>query len=167
MALIYGTSYTRITLYASDGTTPTKRYTLQKEDKEGLQLAFRPEGVTHEHGSAATWARTRTHRGFRPVLSIRWSAGLGDATMVETYSGGSFGAAVAIEHATAIAQIVSGAFTTPCLVEPHKDKAFSFLAQPDEGKPFTLQDLKGVVHTKLTLDLIGKTVAAMPDWASL
>ncbi len=172
--IIYGTAQTRITLYDPTSGTATKRYTLQREDREGLILTFKEEGTVHQLGSGASWGRQLVHRGFRAELAIKWgvaldpSIGVGQlVTLVETYSGSAWGAAVGINTATALSAIISGAFKKACLVEPHLDKAFSFLAQPDPGKAFGLQDLKGVVHTKAELTLIAQTVADIPDWASL
>lgn len=162
---VYGLQTTRITLYASDGVTPTLRITLQKESKDGLTLSFKPDGVTHQLGSGAAWAQTRTHRGFRAQLSVKWEFGL--ESIVETWGGAAWGAPVAILTAMALSQILNAAFLAPCLVEPHTDKAFSFTAQPDPGKAFELRDMKGMAHSGLDLVLIQTTVANLPDWASL
>lgn len=164
-APIYGLKQTRITLYALDGVTPTLRVTLQKETREGLTLSFKPEGVSHQLGSAATWAKPWTHRGFRAQLDIKWDYGL--ESSVETWAAGVWGAAATVPTAQALSQILNAAFPAPCLVEPHFDKAFSFSAQPDPGKAFELKDVKGVAHSGLDLVLIQTTVATLPDWASL
>lgn len=164
--LCYGLAKTRLTLYASDGTTPTLRVTLQKEDREGLTLSWKEEGVITKLGSGAAWANALTHHGFRATLAITWGVGLNSS--VETWSGSAWGAAVATLTPIALSQILNAAFQAPCLVEPHLDKAYSFSAQPDPGKDFVLQDLKGVAHTGLGLTLIETTVAdGLPDWASL
>ncbi len=164
MYTIYGIAKSRITLNAVDGS-PVFRVTLQKETRKGLSLSWKPEGVTHELGSGATWARHRTHRGFRAHLEINWDVALNST--IETWSGGAWGAPASIRTALALAKIFTYAFQAPCLVEPHLDKAFSFLAQPDPGKPFELQDVRGVAHTDLTLVLIATTVGAIPDWGAL
>ena len=53
-------------------------------------------------------------------------------------------------------------------MSPHQDLNFSFLAQPDPGKAFSLQDLKGFLHTYLTLTLIATTlIPDLPDWTNL
>ncbi len=164
-APIYGIKQTRITLYALDGVTPTLRVTLQKETREGLTLSFKPEGVGHQLGGAAAWAKPFTYRGFRAQLAIKWDLGL--ESSVETWSGTAWGAPATVLTALALSQILAAAFQAPCLVEPHLDKAFSFSAQPDPGKAFELGDLKGVAHTNLDLVLIQTTVANLPDWAAL
>ena len=163
--VIYGTARTRITLYAPDGTTPLQRITLQKEDREGLTLTWKPEGPSTTLGSGAGWAITRTHHGFRAELAIKW--GVGVESSVETWASGAWGAPTVMLTPLAIASIFNKALLAPCLVEPHLDKAYSFLAQPDPGKAFTLKDIKGVAHTGLELVLIAETLAAIPDWASL
>jgi hypothetical protein len=163
--VIYGINQTRITLYAADGTTPLYRVTLQKETREGLTLSFKPEGVGHQLGSGAAWAQTRTHRGFRAQLSIKWDFGM--ESSVETWAAGAWGAPAAMLTAQALSLILAQAFLAPCLVEPHTDKAFSFSAQPDPGKAFELKDIKGIAHSGLDLVLIQTTVANLPDWAAL
>jgi hypothetical protein len=164
--LAYGLQKTRITLYATDGTTPTLRVTLQKEDREGLSLEFAPEGPTTKLGSGAGWANQHTHHGWRPTLAITWSAGL--TSSVETWSGSAWGAAADMITPIALSKILNAGMQAPCLVEPHLDKAYNFSAQPDPGKPFKLRDLKGIVHTGLELTLIGQTLADdLPDWLSL
>lgn len=171
--VIYGTDRTRITLYDPTTGDPTTRYTLQREDREGLVLSFKEEGVVHALGSGASWARSLVHHGFRPELAIKWAFALGpdhglaQPTTEETYSGGTWGAPADIHTSLALSRILSGAFKKACLVEPHKDKAWSFLAQPDPGKAFGLSDLKAVAHTKAELSLIGQTLIDLPDWASL
>ncbi len=165
MTVIYGLAQTRITLYASDGVTPTLRVTLQKETREGLTLSFKPEGVSHQLGSGASWAKPWLHRGFRAQLEVKWDVGL--ESSVETWASGAWGAAATVPTAQALSQILAAAFQAPCLVEPHLDKAFSFSAQPDPGKAFGLKDLKGLAHTGLDLVLIQTTVAALPDWSTL
>jgi hypothetical protein len=161
----YGSQKSRITLYASDGTTPVSRITLQKEDREGLQLSFKPEGSALRLGSGSGWANTWTHHGHRASLSIKWSVGL--ESSIETWSGSAWGAPTAILTPIALSQIFNRAFQAPCLVEPHLDKAYSFSAQPDPGKAFVLCDRKGVVHTDLGLDLVAVTLDVVPDWPAL
>lgn len=165
MATVYGLAQTRITLYQADGVTPLYRIVLQKEDKEGLKLSYKPEGVSHQLGSGANWARKWAHRGFRPQLDIAWSHGL-DSTK-QGWTGVAWGAASTIITPEAMGLIFTWAFQSPCLVEPHLDKAYSFSAQPDPGKPFDLKDIKGVFHTGLSLSLIGSTVGSIPDWSTL
>ena len=161
----YGLQKTRLTLYAPDGTTPSLRITLQKETREGLALGFKPEGVGTRLGSGAFWATQWTHHGFRPELSIKWDRGL--ESLAETWTGSAWGPAASMLTPLALSHIFNKAFLAPCLVEPHLDQAYSFLAQPDPGKAFVLRDLKGVAHTGLELDLVGLTVGAIPDWGAL
>lgn len=164
-APIYGLQKTRITLYDVNGTTPLKRITLQKETREGLTLSWKPEGVFTGLGSGSSWANNWTHHGFRASLAIGWSHGLD--SWVELWTGSAWGTASGLTTPIALSQIINAAVLVPCLVEPHLDKGFSFLAQPDPGKAFVLKDVKGVAHTGLELALIATTVAPMPDWASL
>jgi len=161
----YGTDRTRITLYEADGTTPKYRLTLQKETREGLTLGFKPEGVPHQLGSGANWARHLTHHGFRPTLGIKWAHGLD--SLRETWSGSAWGAPEAILTPIALSLIFTWAFQSPCLVEPHLDKAYSFAAQPEPGQALELKDLKGVLHTGLDLVLIATELGAIPDWVAL
>ncbi|WP_306600763.1 hypothetical protein [Geothrix sp. 21YS21S-2] len=163
--VVYGLNQTRITLYAADGTTPLYRITLQKEQREGLKLSFPPEGVPHDLGSGAQWAKQWTHRGFRPRLDISWDRGV--ESIRETWTSGAWGPPVTILTVTALSLIFTYAFQAPCLVEPHLDKAYSFSAQPDPTKALELQDLKRVVHTSLALSLIATIPGPIPDWASL
>lgn len=163
--VIYGLARTRITLYDADGTTPLQRLTLQKEDREGLTLTWKPEGPSTNLGSGSGWAIKRTHHGFRAELAIKW--GVGVKSSVETWASGAWGAPAVLLTPLAIASIFNKAVLAPCLVEPHLDKAYSFKAQPDPGKPFSLKDLKGVAHTGLELVLIAETLGPIPDWASL
>lgn len=173
--IITGLSQTRITTYASDGTTPVKRYTLQKEDREGFELRFPKEGATHKLGSGANRAMKKTFFGYRPTLACKWAFAL-DATdgagaqvsKVEVWGGSSWGAATAINTAAALSAIDDAATKTPVLVEPRLDKAFSFLAQPPDNHVFALTDLKAVIHTKLDLQLEAQTtITTLPDWLSL
>lgn len=163
--ITYGLLRTRITLYDTDGTTPLKRITLQKEMRDGLVLAWKPEGVATRLGSGASWANNWTHHGFRASLAIKWDFGMNSS--VETWTGAAWGTAAEVLTPIALSQIFNKALLAPCLVEPHTDKAYSFLAQPDPGKAFVLRDVKGVAHSGLELDLVATTVAAIPDWASL
>jgi hypothetical protein len=163
--LVYGLAQTRLTLYALDGVTPLYRITLQKETREGLILSFKPEGVTHQLGSGANWAQSRTHRGFRAQLEVKWDFGL--TSSVETWTSGAWGAPATMLTPTALSLIFSWAFQAPCLVEPHLDKAYSFLAQPDPSKALELKDVKGVAHSGLGLVLVATTVGSIPDWSSL
>lgn len=163
--IVYGTARTRITLYDTDGVTPKFRITLQKEVREGLTLAFKEEGVVHQGGSGSGWARNLTHRGFRPQLEIKWDFGL--TSSLETWATGAWGPAADELTPISLSRIFSWAFKAPCLVEPHLDKAYSFLAQPDPGKSLGLKDLKGVAHSDLDLVLIATTVGDIPDWATL
>lgn len=163
--VIYGRNRTRITLYAADGTTPLQRVTLEKEAREGLALSFKPEGAEAKLGSGANWAIKRTHHGFRPELAIKWEYGM--ESTVETWGGAAWGAPAAILTPMALASIFTRACAAPCLVEPHLDKAYSFKAQPDPGKPFVLKDVKGVAHSGLELVLVGEELGPIPDWAAL
>lgn len=163
--VVYGTQKTRITLYDVDGTTPLQRITLQKEDREGLTLSWKPEGAATKLGSGAGWANVLVHHGHRAQLTIKWGVGL--ESSVEAWASGAWGAATVILTPLAIASILNKAFLSPCLVEPHLDKGYSFKAQPDPGKSFDLKDLKGVAHTGLDLVLIAETVGPIPDWALL
>jgi hypothetical protein len=164
--VIYGLDKPRITLYADDGVTPVYRITLQKETKEGLDLAFPAEGVSRQLGSGAGWAKPWLQRGFRPVLNLKWSHGLDSA--VEAWGGIAWGAGTTVNTAQALGVIDSMARRAPCLVEPHLDQNFSFLAQPDPGKAITLRDLKGLVHTGLELQLVAtKLISDHPDWPNL
>lgn len=163
---VYGLKETRIILYADDGVTPRYRVTLQKESKEGLDLIFKPEGITHQLGSGAGWARHYVHRGFRPSLGIKWNVAI--ESSVETWSGSAWGASTVITTAQALSVIHTWASHNPCSVSPHLDLNFSFLAQPDPGKAFVLQDHRGAVHTKLELNLIGTVlISDIPDWSNL
>ncbi|MBS1729855.1 MAG: hypothetical protein JSS67_03655 [Bacteroidetes bacterium] len=175
-AIIIGLGQTRITTYATDGTTPVKRFTLQKEDREGIELRFPKEGATHKLGSGANRAIKRTFFGYRPNLSCRWAVAIDPVhaaggqltTTVEVWSGSAWGSAAQINTAAALSAIDDAATKTPVLVEPRLDKAFSFLAQPPDNHVFALIDLKGVVHTKLDLQLEAEeTISDLPDWLSL
>ena len=161
----YGLQKTRITLYAADGVTPLYRITLQKETREGLTLSFKPEGAPHQLGSGANWANAWAHRGFRAQLDIAWDVGL--ESTLETWGGSAWGAATSELTPISLSRIFTWAFQSPCLVEPHLDKAYSFSAQPDPGKARGLKDRKGVAHTGLDLSLIATEVGSIPDWASL
>lgn len=163
---VYGLKETRIILYADDGVTPRYRVTLQKESKEGLDLIFKPEGITHQLGSGAGWARHYVHRGFRPSLGIKWNVAIESA--VETWDGSAWGTAATVTTAQALSLVHSLGSRAPALVSPHYDLNFNFLAQPDPGKAFVLQDHRGAVHTKLELNLIGITLLPdIPDWSNL
>jgi hypothetical protein len=162
--LSYGCGRTRITLYAADGTTPVSRITLQKETREGLVLTFTPEGTLQALGSGASWAQTWKHRGFRPSLVIQWDAGVYSSR--ETWDGTSWGTADSITTAQALTLILNAAVLVPCLVQPHLDHAYTFLAQPDSSIAFALQDLKGVVHTSLSLSLLGQGLSSIPEWSA-
>ncbi len=164
--VVYGLQKTRITLHETDGTTPKFRITLQKETKEGLTLTFKPEGQMRQAGSGGGWARSWAHWGFRAQVRILWDLGT-DETTLETWTAGAWSAPSVYLTASALALIFTHAFRAPCLVEPHTDKAYSFLAQPDPGKPLELKDIKGVAHSGLELVLIGDTVGEIPDWAAL
>jgi hypothetical protein len=163
--VVYGTSKSRITLYDADGVTKKYRITLQKEGREGLKLSYKPEGAPHKLGSGAAWANTWTHRGFRATLEIKWPHGI--QSTLETWTAGAWGAPTTILTASALSLIFTWAFQSPCLVEPHLDKAYSFSAQPDPGKALELRDVKGVAHTGLELALVATILGAIPDWASL
>lgn len=165
-APIYGLKETRITLYEDDGTTPKYRITLQKETKEGLELAFKPEGVNHQLGSGSNWDIVKIHRGHRPELAIKWSHGL--ESWVQTWADAAWGASTLVPTAQALSVIHSRANRCACSVSPHLDMNFDFLAQPDSGKKFVLRDIKGVAHTGLELVLIGKSlIPDLPDWPTL
>lgn len=174
-AVIYGLAQTRVTLYASDGVTPTYRVTLQREDKQGLKLSFKAEGTLHTLGSGGNWGRVWNHRGFRPTLEIKWSKGIDPAmkvaaaltTMVETRSGTLWGPAVATNTAIALSTILGSALVAPCLVEPRIDKNFNFKAQPDPNKAYDLTDYKQVAHENLELVLIAQSLSSLPNWPSL
>lgn len=175
-AIINGLSQTRITLYAADGITPTKRYTLQKEDPEGLELSFPREGTTHNLGSGASYARQRNFHGYRPTLKCKWGVAIDPVhqqagkvvTLLETWTGSAWGASAQVNTAAALADIDDSSCKTPCLVEPHLDKAFSFQAQPPDGHIFALKDLRSVVHTKLDLALEAtQLITSMPAWLTL
>ena len=164
--VIYGLKETRIILYEDDATTPRYRITLQKETKEGLELAFKPEGMNHQLGSGADWAIRRIHRGFRLGLDIKWTHGL--TSTAETWNGTAWGAATVIPTAQALSVVHTWANHNPCRVSPHKDLNLDFLAQPDPGKAFILRDLKGVLHTGLELHLVSTTLAKdIPDWTTI
>lgn len=163
--VVYGTQKTRITLYAADGVTPLQRITLQKEDREGLTLTFKPEGAATKLGSGAGWANRWTHHGFRAELAIKWAVGVESSS--EAWVSGAWAAAATTLTPQAIRDVFTRAMEAPCLVEPHLDKAYSFKAQPDPGKPFALRDIKGVAHTGLELVLIAETLGPIPDWAAL
>ena len=173
-AIIFGLSQTRITLFGPDGVTPTKRYTLQKEDREGLELSFPREQSTHDLGSGANWARQRNFHGYRPTLKVKWAVAVGSGpggqivTMVEAWTGTAWGVATQVNTAAALASIDDGACKVPALIEPHLDKAFSFLGQPPDGHIFALRDLKAVIHTKLDLALEAVSlITSMPDWLNI
>lgn len=161
--VVYGLQKTRITLYEADGTTPKYRITLQKETREGLTLAFKPEGQMRQAGSGGNWARSWAHWGFRPELRILWDLGT-DESSQEAWISGAWAAQGNIPTAEALGRVFTYAFAAPCLVEPHTDKAFSFGAQPDPGRPLTLKDIKGVAHSGLELVLIGSSLSAIPNW---
>jgi len=163
--IVYGMQRSRITLYAADGTTPLYRITLQREAREGLTLKFVPEIVSHKMGSGADWANHLTYRGHRPQLDVKWKYGVRSDR--QAWTGSAWGAPTKILTATAISIIQAYAFQAPCNVEPHFDKAWSFMAQPDPGKAFELRDTKGVAHPGLELVLIAQKVGPIPDWESL
>ena len=163
--ITYGVARTRITLYAADGVTPNFRVTLQKEVREGLTLSFKPEVASHQLGSGAAWAKSLTFRGFRPQLDIKWDFGL--TSSVEVWSGTAWGAPADELTPISLSRIFTWAFQSPCLVEPHLDKAYSFTAQPDPGKALELKDLKGVAHSGLDLVLVGTVLGTLPNWAAL
>lgn len=165
MYTVYGVDRTRITLYQEDGVTPNFRITLQEEDEQSLQLKWTPEGVGHSLGSGSSWARHWTHRGHRPTLTILWAVGV--YSQIETYASGSWGAPAEILTPLAIAKILTWGFRSPCLVEPHLDKAYSFKAQPDPESAFALKDVGAVAHTDLEITLIGTIVEELPDWGAL
>lgn len=163
---IYGLQCTRITLYADDAVTPTHRVTLQKETREGLELSFKAEGVLHQLGSGAGWARVFTPRGWRPSLAIKWDVAM--ESIIEDRAGSAWGAARIVSTAEALSLVEDRAMRVPCRVSPHKDVNLDFLAQPDPATPFRLKDRKGVVHTGLELDLIAKVVmSGLPSWDTL
>ena len=161
----YGSARTRITLYAADGTTPLQRVTLQKETREGLLLTWVPEGTESKLGSGANYARHWAHNGFRPTLGIKWDKGV--KSTLETWASGAWGPATVLLTPIALSYIFNKAMVAPCLVEPHLDKDYSFKAQPDPGKPFSLRGIKGVAHSDLELVLIAEELSDIPDWAAL
>jgi hypothetical protein len=163
--VVYGLRQTRITLYNADGTN-AYRVTLQKEGRMGLELAFPPEGVDHQLGSGADWEMTRTHRGFRPALAIKWP--VATRSVVETWDGAQWGAKELVLTAQVRGLIDNFAFIKPCLVSPHEDMNFGFLARPVPANPFKLRDIKGVAHADIDLALIAtKLIPAIPDWPNL
>lgn len=164
-APIYGLKQTQIMLFDAPGIVAHYLILLQKETREGLTLSFKPEGVSHQLGSAAAWAKPWTHRGFRPQIEIKWDFGM--TSQIWEQVAGVWQPPTEILTAQALSMIMNLAFQYPCVVEPHLDNAYNFFAQPDPGKAFELKDLKGVAHSGLSLTLVGTTVAAMPDWASL
>ncbi len=161
----YGSARTRITLYGPDGVTPLQRITLQKETREALLLSWPPEGVESKLGSGANYARHWAHNGFRPALAIKWDRGV--QSSMETWASGAWGPAAVLLTPIALSYIFNKAMVTPCLVEPHLDKDYSFKAQPDPGKPFALKDIKSVAHSDLELVLIAEELSDIPDWAVL
>lgn len=163
---IYGIKETRVTLFEDDGVTPKYRVTLQKENREGLDLAFKPEGQVHQLGSGAGWARQIIYRGYRPTLDIKWTHGL--ESTVETWDGTTWGSAVTVPTAQALHLVHDMGLRVPCSVSPHKDLNFDFLAQPDLGKAISLRDLKALLHTNLEISLIASVlIPGRPDWANL
>lgn len=161
----YGLARTRITLYEADGATPKYRLTLQRETREGMLLAYKPEGPVHQLGSGTNWARHITHRGHRPNLTIKWSHGT--KSIRESWTGANWAPGETILTPVALSLIFTWAFQSPCLVEPRPDKAYSFAAQPDPDRRLELKDIAGVAHTGLDLTLIGTELGAIPDWALL
>lgn len=161
--VVYGLGRTVITLRDASGN-PTVRYTLQVEQREGLVLTFTPEGTAHDLGSGAGWAKRWNHRGFRPSISIRWDAGTISSKAL--WSGSAWGNEQVVSTAVALSELLNAAFLVPCLVQPHKDHAFTFVAQPDPSKGFALKDRKRVIHTDLTLDLVGQDLGAIPTWVA-
>lgn len=172
MSIVYGSGRTRITLYTSAGVA-AYRVTLQVEQREGLQVTFQAEGVEHQLGSGASWARRWTHRGIRPLLAISWDYGLSSTleTWVPAVTGppavaAHWGTAATESTAQALGRIQSLGLVYPCLVEPHLDSSFSFTAQPDPGAPLVLQDVRRALHSGLALDLIGTSLlATVPVWS--
>ena len=165
---IYGIQQTRIVLYADDETTPTMRITLEKEAREGLELAFKAEGVLHQLGSGAAWRRAITHRGWRMTLAIKWAVGL--ESTLEPWDAGAkaWGEGAPISTAEALSKIIGSGAKVPLRVSPHKDKNLDFLAQPDPGKDFRLKDIKGLAHTDLETVLVAtELITAMPSWDTL
>jgi len=166
--ILYGLGRARITLYSASGV-PTYRITLQiVQDSKGLSLTFPPEAIRHDLGSGAGFARAYTFRGFRPVLLTAWTYGL--TSLIETWTPGTPGAwGAATEESTALSlsRIHAASWLYPCLVEPHKDKAFSFAAQPDPEVALRLQDDHQVAHSDLDLCLVASRPMAMPAWATL
>ncbi len=163
--VVYGLKQTRITLYDADGVTAKYRITFQKEMREGLTLSYKPEGVSHQLGSAANWATPRTHRGFRAHLDIKWDYGL--ESSVETWNGTAWDPPVSTLTAEALSLVFTWAFEAPCVVEPHLDKGYAFHAQPDPGRSLDLSDVKGVAHKDLGLTLIQIDVGPIPVWSTL
>jgi hypothetical protein len=165
---IYGIQQTRIVLYADDETTPTSRITLEKEAREGLELSFKAEGVHHQLGSGAEWARAFTMRGWRMTLAIKWAVGL--ESTIEIWNAGTqaWGQGAQIPTAEALSLIIGSGARVPLRVSPHKDKNLDFLAQPDPGKDFRLKDIKGLAHTDLETVLVAtKLRTTMPAWGTL
>lgn len=180
--VVYGLQKTRITLYQTDGTTPKTRITLQKETKEGLTLSFKPEGQLRQAGSGAAWARNWAHFGFRAQLRILWDLGT-DETLIQSWEPSGWGlssfgesawsepdgwgTSAQIPTASALSILINGAYQVPCLVEPHLDKSFSFLAQPDPGRSLDMRDVKGVAHSGMELALVGTNLVEIPDWSTI
>jgi hypothetical protein len=163
MGLIYGSSSARITLYTAG--TAALRITLQCPDPEGLQLTFQSESQVHQLGSGAGYAKVFLDDGLRPVLGMKWAYGL--TCLQESWNGTGWTSAQTIDTAQALLNILNSAFLEPCLVEPHLDHPFQFLAQPDPGKSFDIQDIKGIAHTGLSLDLMATFTTDLPSWVTL
>lgn len=162
---VYGLRQTRITLYNVDGTN-AYRITLQKEGRTGLELAFPAEGSSQQLGSGADWEIVWLQRGFRPSLVINWPVATESA--IETWDGAQWGEKISILTAQARGLIDNYAFVKPCLVAPHEDMNFSFLARPAANDPFKLKDIKGIAHSDIKLTLIAtKLTPAIPDWPNL
>ncbi len=160
-APIYGLAKARITLYRPDGT-PSQRITLQSPTREGLDLAFTPEGTVHPLGSGAAFQKVWVDRGVRPALDLKWEVGL--SSSAESWSGSGWDVPGPLDTAEALARVFEAAFQRPALVQPHLDHSYTFLGQPDPQKAFEIRDLKGVRHTKVALRLIGTRVGPVPDW---
>lgn len=161
MATVYGLGKTRITLYMADGTTPTDRYTLQREGTEGMLLTFVPVGVPTLSGASDNWGKRTNHKGFRPRLDVNW--GYGTTCTKEIWNGAELVAAGTVATHVAVATIMNSSAIVPCKVEPRITDAYYFLAQP-ELEPFRMNDTKGIAYRNVALKLVGVTPGAIPAW---
>lgn len=146
----------RVTCYAADGT-PTVRWTLQVQDREGRVLSWPVEAAVRTKGAAQNFQRSVVLHGFRPQLDLKWGVDASSSTR-EVWSGSAWGAGVAASTAQAVEEIVSAAGAHAVTVEPFSGSTWPSWTAKAFDFTTTLKDLKGVVHTRLALRLAAETL---------